>query len=490
MVLQDAVTVVEKQLKRQQRHFTLTEAAALTGLSIDEAREALDALLTRYVCRLQVSENGDLIYNFGETLRRRGAKTLRERLQQTGTWLWKVFTVVYKAWITLTLAVYFVIFLALLLLIILASRSQRSSDSRRGSSVDLSPLLRMFASLFYWQTITGAFDNRRDRYGYRYRSYRPTPSVLNTTKKNFVAAVYDFVFGPPRPVIDPLQNEKEVAAYLRQQKGLVVPAELSALAGWTLPQAETFLTDCIIRYQGETKISDQAVLYGEFDTILRGRSEVQEGKIEYYWDEYEPEYELNGNSPTNNAIIVVMNSVNALFAFLVVSGSLDRVLQGPAMMEFVPEVARFAGSPLFVVFLGWLPLIFSLLFFGLPLMRLLRLPMLRQQRHHTNIRKRLFKTIFATQGRSQAMSQMLAAVNADANEETLSQQAVEDQLKELVLDMPGDMRVNDAAELEYAFPRLTRELNDVASLRRQRRVDTALGDIIVESDNSVEPDRE
>jgi hypothetical protein len=68
---QDAVALVEQQLQRQQRRFTLTEAAAMTGLAIDTAREALEALLTKYVCRLQVSEYGDLIYNFGETLRRR-----------------------------------------------------------------------------------------------------------------------------------------------------------------------------------------------------------------------------------------------------------------------------------------------------------------------------------------------------------------------------------------------------------------------------------
>jgi hypothetical protein len=82
----EAVAVVEQQVRRQ-RHLTLTEAAALTGLAIDEAREALDVLLKHYVCRLQVSEHGDVIYNFGATLRRRGSITLTERLQAIGTWL-------------------------------------------------------------------------------------------------------------------------------------------------------------------------------------------------------------------------------------------------------------------------------------------------------------------------------------------------------------------------------------------------------------------
>src|ERR687888_2108337 len=108
----EAVAVVEQQVRRQ-RHVTLTEAAALTGLAIDEAREALDVLLKHYVCRLQVSEHGDLIYHFGETLRRRGRLTLAERLQAMGTWLWNAFTLAYKAWIALTLVLYFIVFLVI-----------------------------------------------------------------------------------------------------------------------------------------------------------------------------------------------------------------------------------------------------------------------------------------------------------------------------------------------------------------------------------------
>jgi hypothetical protein len=489
MVSQSRTTRVEKQLLRQQLHFTLTEAAALTGLSVDEAREALDPLLTKYVCRLQVSENGDLIYNFGPTLRRRGSKTFAEHRQEIVAWLWKAFTVVYKAWIALTLVVYFVIFLVILLLILLASSAKQSSDNRRrSSSIDLAPLLQMFIAIFQWRTVTGAFDYRHDRYGYRYRAYRPTPGALNTNRKNFVAAVYDFVFGPPRPVLDPLQNEKEVAAYLRQQKGLVVASELSALAGWTLPQAETFLTDCVIRYQGETKISSNAVLYGEFDTLIRGVGDGHAGDVVYYWDEYEPEYELTGNSAAYNGIIACMNGFNLLFALLVLSGSLDRVMRGPNMMHVAPEVARLAHGPFMPVVLGWLPLIFSVLFFVIPGVRLLRLQALRRWRRQQNVRKRLFKTIFARQGQPQSLNQLLALVNAKTQEETLSQQVVEERLQELTLDLAGDMTVNDQAEVVYAFPRMTRELREVEHLRQQRRVDTGLGGIIIESDNVVEPD--
>jgi hypothetical protein len=485
MRLEEAIARIETQLRQQQTHFTLTEAAAMTGLAIDDAREALDALLTRYVCRLQVSEYGDLIYNFGETLRRRDAKTFAERMQEVGAWLWKIFTVIYKVWITVTLVVYFVIFLVLLILVVIAASMRQSSDDnrRRNASINLAPLWQMFYAIFRWRTITGAIDYAQDRQGYRYRHYQPEPSVLNTQKKSFIAAVYDFVFGPPRVALDPLQNEKEVAAFLHRNKGILVASELSALAGWTFAQAETFLTDCVLRYQGDTRVSENAVLYGQFDMITRGVGEVEEGEIVYYWDEYEPEYELTGNSAMHNLIIVGMNSFNVLLSLLVLSGSFNALLQEAFTQQFATTTASVASGPFVTLVLGWIPLVFSVLFFLIPLVRAVRIQALRRQRHAENIRKRLFHALFARQGEPQTVAEVVAAVDAATQEEALAPPVVEEAMQALVLDMPGDMLVSESAEVQFAFPRITRELHEVKQLRRQRRVDDTLGEIIVESDN-------
>ena len=489
----NTISIVEKQLA-QQSHLTLTEAASLTGLSVDDAREALDALLTKYVCRLQVSEYGDLIYNFGDRLRRRGEKTWAERRKEIRTWLWQAFTIFYKAWIAVTLVVYFVVFIVLLIVAVVAAssggssrsssnRSSRSSHNRSSSSsFNLGPLLHMFLSIFQWRTITGTIDHARDQHGYRYRHYQPEPSVLKKHKKNFVAAVYDFVFGPPRVEIDPLQNEKEVAAYLQRNKGIILTAELSALAGWTFAQAETFLTDCIIRYQGATKIretSDHVVLYGQFDTIIRGvgaEQEEPEDQIVYYWDEYEPEYEFSGNTSAHNALIIAMNSFNLLLSVLVLDGSFDELL-------YTQLPSTLASGSFIPLGLGWLPLVFSGLFFLIPAARFFRIRSLQRQQHEQNIRKRLFQTIFTRQGQPQTTSEVVTRVNTSATEETLSAPIVEERLKELVLDIPGDMQVNDAAEVQFSFPRITRELQAAPQLRDQLQIDDSLGEIIVESEN-------
>jgi hypothetical protein len=130
-----------------------------------------------------------------------------------------------------------------------------------------------------------------------------------------------------------------------------------------------------------------------------------------------------------------------------------------------------------------LPLIFSILFFLIPLVRWYHIRTLQRRRHQQNIRKRVFKAIFARQGQPQTVDEVLSTVNTGAQEEALPRQVVEAQLQTLSLDMPGDMHVADTAEVQFAFPRITTELQEVAHLRRRRMVDDTLGDILIESDN-------
>jgi hypothetical protein len=133
--------------------------------------------------------------------------------------------------------------------------------------------------------------------------------------------------------------------------------------------------------------------------------------------------------------------------------------------------------------LGWIPCLFSLLFFLIPLVRTVRIHALRRQRHAHNIRKRLFYAIFACQGEPQTVAEIVTTVNTRTPEDTLSSAVVEEAMQALALDMPGDMLVSESAEVQFAFPRIARELHEVRQLRRQRRVDATLGEIIVESDN-------
>jgi hypothetical protein len=72
------------------------------------------------------------------------------------------------------------------------------------------------------------------------------------------------------------------------------------------------------------------------------------------------------------------------------------------------------------VVLGWIPLVFSILFFIIPLVRWFQIRSLQQRRQEQNVRKRLFKAIFVRRGQPQTVAAVTAAVNRGSGEAALA----------------------------------------------------------------------
>jgi hypothetical protein len=175
-----------------------------------------------------------------------------------------------------------------------------------------------------------------------------------------------------------------------------------------------------------------------------------------------------------------MNSCNLVLSFLVLRGVLSRLeALGPGT-----SLSAFMVSHGWMVelLLGWLPLTFSGLFFLIPLVRLLNVQALQRQRQLQNIRKRLYKVIFARRGEPQTMRDIVDAVNTHAAEESLSYQVVEERMQAYTLDLAGEITVTETAEVQVSFPRIARELHEIQQLRRHRRLDDTLGEIIAEAE--------
>lgn len=463
----ESFRLMERTLAKGKTRLTLTEAAAVTGLSLDEAENALRDLLIRYDCHLQVTENGDIIYDFGPRLHRRDEKSWREYLDDILNLLWKAFVLFFKAWIAVTLVVYFIIFLAILVTIIIVAifggESRRGSSRRRSSGGDLLVgLFRLFAAVFEWNTATSRKRRRTDRRGYAYSAYQPPPPLFQKTedKKNFIASVYDFVFGPPRVERNPLENQREIAAFLRRNQGILVPSDVKALTGLVGDQAALLFSDCVGRFHGDICVSERKIMYGRFDRLLRTTTEQDDTEVVYYWDEYEPPHLLTGNTPNMNIVIIFLNGFNLMFSLILMSGAL--------------------GEAFSRVWLGVVPFLFSLIFFAVPLLRLPGVLMREARRTAENRRKRVMRVIFAARGRAQTAEQIVQAVNAPGTLEPLSRNIVEDITAQLVRDLPGEIRTDARGEVFYEFPFLALELEEAERLRR-RRVDRDLGKVVFDT---------
>ncbi|MBN1639028.1 MAG: hypothetical protein JW866_08675 [Ignavibacteriales bacterium] len=468
---QQQTKVLEKNIRRK-GYFTLADASAITGISMQESRKALDELMTKYVCRLQVTEQGDLIYDFGKSPLRRGEKTFKEKWQDFTAWLWKAFKFLFKIWITLMLVVYFIIFVVIMIALVFAS--SQGSKSKKGPNLNF--IGAIFRGFFIWNTFTPNTRYVTDRYGYSYREFEPLKSHMSDPSKNkkrFVSSIYDFVFGPPRVENQMTENYKEVAAYLRQNNGIITLSELKALAGWTNEEAEKFMADCIIRFNGTAQISNDGVLYAEFPEITRSINKEDDGKIIYYWNEYEPEYKVTGNTTSRNLGIIFMNIFNLAWSAFFAFGDLSE-LSYETGFDFGTGAA---------IGLGWVPLIYSLLFFLVPILRYFKILPLKKKRMINNIRKRIIRVIYDTKGKPTSADTIMQGANQTGQGEApLSQGSVTKVMNELIQDWSGEMEVNPEGKIIYKFPRLEDELKEVVTLRQQQTGKDKIGDVILDTD--------
>ncbi len=475
--INSAIQIITKSIRKFRGVFSLTDASANTGLAIDEARAALDKILERYVCRLQVTENGDLIYNFGLPLKRRGRKSLGEILQSIGLALWKVFTVLFKIWITVMLVVYFVIFVILLVLLIIASSSSGRDRDNRGPSIGLGALGRMFFAIFAWNTNTGTvvYDYDNEGYGYRrYVSNRPVLSRNPENKKHLIASVYDFVFGPARVDVDPLSNEKEVAEYLRENKGVLTLSELVALAGWTFDQAEMRLADYVSRFKGDTEISENKIMYARFDRLIRSKSDYAGGKIVYYWDEYEPPFVLTGNSSGKNFFIILMNAFNLIMSLSVAFSHSMQHSIGSLVSGFG------IGMPFIIITLGFIPAMFSLIFFLVPLLRMPFVLAEENRRKLANKRRRLIKVVF---DRLDAENIKISDVK-QALQKGREKLPPDDELRRMMdriqVELRGMKDLTNDGKIAYIFSRIKYEYEEIKKIRQNIVINRDLGNIEID----------
>jgi hypothetical protein len=467
---EETVRLLEGKLRPAKGQLTVSDAAAATGLPVVHMQEALAVLMNRYVCRLRVTEHGEVLYDFGSSLRRRGEKTFREKLQTVRTWLWKAFTVGFKVWITVMLVLYFIVFVLLLLALVFSGR-----DSKK--SIKLDWIGDLFADIFWISSRNMVIVRTMDGAGYSHKAYRQRQrrSEGVEPKKRLVQSVYDFVFGPPRPNYDPFANEKEVAAWLREHRAVLTMTDLVALAGWTYDQASERMADYLTRFRGEATITDDGVLIGDFQQMLAtGSTQIESGKVELFWDEYEAPYEMTGNTSGRNAAIVAVNAFNLIFSTVILFSSGMRAQLEILLYEFG------IGGGFLLFALGIIPFLFSLLFFAVPILRLPSTRRLEAARKKRNEHRRVLRHIFARKGGAVSLADLLADVNGDGSR-AMTEADVRRIVEELIPIYGGQSDLSEDGSVVYIFDRIGREEEAASSARIERSGTEVLGTVIFDT---------
>ncbi len=436
---EEAKRLLLRALRGHGGQLTKADAVALSGLPVPATEQALTDLLKEYRSHLAATESGELIYRFEPSFTRRDAVPLREKLAKVGRALWKGFTFLFKISIVTTLAVYFLIFLAMMLALIFA---RRSDDRDEGGGFDIGwPILWMWG----W----GPDDT-----GYR-RRRRRTPS------KPLYKKVFEFVFGPPKPAADPLADEKDILAHIRKNQGRIAAVDLVALMGWDFARAEEEATRLMADYGGEPEVTDDGVVIYVFKDIRKTAQEAgAEGREpRRAWQRLEQRPPITGNTPGTNVAISLFNGFNLL-----------------APLWIVPAFEARVGAPLGHEFLlQTYPMLFSLMVFGVPLGRWLVENVRDHGRHRRNARRTFLRTLLENRGAPLPPQQIASDPQAAKV------------LDQSLVPLGGDVTTDEAGQMRYAFPRIGEELNAVARERAQApATEREAGDIVFSSDDPPE----
>lgn len=466
-VSERALALVEKKLSDVKGTLTPQDAAAATGLAVAEARDALTRLMELYVTRVTADDQGNVLFAFEFPLRKRGTKTFAERWVAFRERAWKTFKAVYKIIIGVMVIVYFGVMAIVLLLIILALSKFLDNDDDGVGDIAGGLFRTVFEGIGYafWYHPTPVMM-MVDDHGYPYRAAQ-TPRGIGkkrgvksgaggeqVAEKSFVIAIYDLALGPERIAADPLADEREVAAFLREEKGIITPGEIVGLSGVSIEKAEERMADYLVRFNGEPTITEEGAVVGEFESYTIGRSANADDRVIPYWDEYEPPFEHSGNSTRRNIGILTMVGFTGAVGLGVLGGGMNVLAAYGGV--FTSSFAKIA--------LGYAPIVFAASYI---LISLLRLPGVKRKeaaRLQRNREKKVMRVIFQNRLWSVTVEQIASAL-LERGDRDIPRDQLPSIMESLLRKLQGEIELGPNGEPIYTFERLGREIEAADALR-------------------------
>lgn len=331
----EAAEAVRRALAgRPRKAVTAGDAAALTGLPIDACEKGLVFLGARHPCRVQVTDQGVLTWDFerldlpeaarGPSLAVRMARRLRDwmflwGIHFLGPWLvliaagdvlqsyvmttqigtgvaWSLLGVplalaavamalVGAFWLVFVQGVAFLglaaIAFGVLTLLqnagVLAFREPATSPAWQAA---------VFIGFGGLVTALGVLLARVMSGGRRAPRLRKGLDVLS-----------GLLLGPRPAVADPLADERRLVDAIRAAKGILTAADLVRLFGWDLARARAETTRILVDYGGDVIVTDDGVLVFRFDDLFESEAAGRARDVRPFWELPDPPERFLGCPP-------------------------------------------------------------------------------------------------------------------------------------------------------------------------------------------------
>ncbi|MDR0389255.1 MAG: hypothetical protein LBH73_04235 [Spirochaetaceae bacterium] len=481
MARQEAYRTLISVLRKNHGKATAADLTAKTALPLETVRELASAAADEYSGRLEVTQSGEILYSFprGFTSRYRGFRAgLNRALEKCGLALKTAGIWAFKVWIMGILIGYFTLCIALALCLVFvsisASRSNRSSGRGRSSvHLDFSIFTLLMRRWFYSELIMSPYRS----YGGAYRERRAPEG-----KKPIYQEVFSFVFGDGDPNAGWAEKEKKaVIAYIQAHKGVITLGEFMILTGKDPVSAQRDISAYCVEFSGSPEVSEEGTLVFRFDKLLLQKDRPSAGLSP-------PGKALrtfSANPKKTNNLFVLINGVNLVFGsyFLfkaATAGMLYNQVQTAAHGLYGMTFHLFGQVsanplPFISVGLGLTPIIFSLFFWMIPLLRSRYNKKENSKIQFENFRKESYKLIWEHPDLVRENDIQVRSGDPEKSRDRV--------IKEMGSYSGVDLSVNERGESCYTFTELRREKEAAEQYRASIDAKRAeLGETVFDSD--------
>ena len=154
-----------------------------------------------------------------------------------------------------------------------------------------------------------------------------------------------------------------------------------------------------------------------------------------------------------------------------------------------PRLGISLSDPVAVVGLILIPVVFSVLFYGVPLLRMWGVTRENKRREKQNIRRVLLGLVYSRsldKGRDVGAAEAYEHVVSRLKQQVVERAAVDAALQGLAAELDAAVAVDDAGDTRYTFPALRQQFTASETVRRKLQLENrTLGEIVFSTSDSA-----
>ena len=355
-------SILKKAIPNNNLEMTISDASAKSGLSLNDSKIALNYLLSEYRGHLSVTNSGILLFKFPYRFAKPWEKkdkriVILNKFKNGFLGIAKFFV---RAWVSVVLIGYVIVFSLILIVLTLAKNDDRDSDDSSFSSRLLPHMLfrLIFDALFWTFHPFSSFKSSN------YKCYKKEKN------SNFYEKVNRFVFGPEKHIEGSLFNRKLIISQIRSKKGVVGLSDIIRITGLDIKSANSLISKLILDYDGDIIVSNNGGIIYKFSELRKSVNGDSLVEVESIWLTRRKLLPLIGNTIYINMLIILLNVFNILMSWIAIKNNWTmEKLHFMFTNSYEVSNLDFVFSNYTPLVLGWIPLFFSTTLLIFPLSR-------------------------------------------------------------------------------------------------------------------------